>query len=226
MACRERAEQLLCTSGEFEVDLLQYWLVGVVGGALAAFLLWRWLPPRSRTRGARFAQARREFHLQRERLEAKFLQLGMIGAKSDAPRWTGCDFDDDVAYARNRSTGELTAFVGVTIEIDDAADSSGTKDAVGNLLRGHRDLSLRPQPLGNGRPGAVQSDAGRGHPLFPPRSGVLGSRGGRPALTGFSLAQAFTPGTCETPEYRGFRPFRGAPKARGIIVRRPPDSGA
>ena len=115
------------------MDLLQYWWVGVVGGALAAFLLWWWLPSRNRTCGPRFAQVRREFHLQRERLEAKFVQLGMIPAKPDAPRWTGCDFDDDVAYARNRTTGELTAFVGVTIEIDDADDSCGAKDAVGNL---------------------------------------------------------------------------------------------
>ncbi len=115
------------------MDVLQYWWIGVLGGASAAVVLWWWLPSRNRTRGPRFAQARREFHLQRERLEAKFVQLGIVTGKPDAPRWAGCDFDDDVAYARNRATGELTAFVGVTIEIDEADESCGGKDAIGNL---------------------------------------------------------------------------------------------
>jgi hypothetical protein len=115
------------------VEALQYWWVAVAVGATTAFLLWRWFPSRGRTRGPRFAQARREFHLQREGLEAKFERLGALAAKPDAPRWARCDFDDDVAYARNRSTGELTAFVSVTIEIDGADDSSGGKDLVGNL---------------------------------------------------------------------------------------------
>ncbi len=84
-------------------------------------------------RGVRFAEACREFHLQRERLEAKFVQLGTTSAKPDTPRWTDCDFEDDVAYARNRTTGELAAFVGVTIEMEDGGRSSGGKDAVGHL---------------------------------------------------------------------------------------------
>ena len=47
----------------------------------------------------------------------KFVQLGSLPAKPDMPRWTDCDFDDDVAYARNRSSGELSAFVAVTLEL-------------------------------------------------------------------------------------------------------------
>jgi hypothetical protein len=94
-------------------------LVPVLAGALFAFgigLVWR--PIMSAWREARFAEARRDFHLQRERLEAKFVQLGMSGSRPDVPRWTDCDFDDDVAYARSRSTKELSAFVGVTIEME------------------------------------------------------------------------------------------------------------
>jgi hypothetical protein len=34
-------------------------------------------------------------------------------------RWVDCDFEDDVAYARSRTTGELSAFVAVTIALDD-----------------------------------------------------------------------------------------------------------
>jgi hypothetical protein len=66
----------------------------------------------------RFARACRDFHRQRERLEAKFVQLGLINTKSHLPRWTDCEFEDDVAYARSRSTGELSAFVAVTIEME------------------------------------------------------------------------------------------------------------
>lgn len=75
-------------------------------------LIWR--PLRRAVREARFAEARRDFHRQRERLEVKFVQLAMIHAKPGSPDWDDCQFDNDVAYVRNRSTGELSAFVAVT----------------------------------------------------------------------------------------------------------------
>jgi hypothetical protein len=101
--------------------------------SLAAFL-WKWIPMRNVRRVARFAEARRDFHRQRERLEAKFVQLGMVSGRSDVPRWSDCDFDDDVAYARNRSTGELSAFVAVTIEMEDSDRCvSSSSGAVSNL---------------------------------------------------------------------------------------------
>lgn len=115
-----------------------FWiLLAVIGIAAGIALVWR--PLCVARREARFAEACRGFHHQRERLEAKFVQLGAIGAKSggpkpDTPKWTDCFFDDDVAYARNRSTGELSAFVAVTIEMDEREPrSSGTPDLVGNL---------------------------------------------------------------------------------------------
>ena len=101
--------------------MLEYWWVG---GAVVLLLLaagvWRWLPPRTGRQAFRFADARRDFHRQRERLEAKFLHLGMAPGRREAPRWTDCDFDDGVAYARNRVTGELSAFVAVTIEMEES----------------------------------------------------------------------------------------------------------
>jgi hypothetical protein len=67
-------------------------------------------------------------------LETKFVQLGTINARPDGPRWTDCSFDDDVAYARNRASGELSAFVAVTIEMEHLEGrASGSNDAVGNL---------------------------------------------------------------------------------------------
>ena len=86
-------------------------------------------------REGRFAQARRDFHIQRERLEVKFVQLGLLNTKAHTPRWTDCRFDDDVAYARSRSTGELSAFVAATIEMEgfDGDYFPGSGEVVGNL---------------------------------------------------------------------------------------------
>jgi len=99
---------------------------------VAAGLFWR--PMRAAWREARLAEARRDFHRQRERLEAKFVQLAAGRAKPDGPQWADCEFDDDVAYARSRSTGELSAFVAVSIEMEDIEDRSpDTPGAVGNL---------------------------------------------------------------------------------------------
>jgi hypothetical protein len=102
---------------------------------LAAAYLWR--PRRKASRAARLVQAKRRFHVQRERLEAKFIQLAAAHCKGDAPRWSDCSFADDVAYVRNRTTGELSAFVAVNIASEGPERSlHGTADAVGNLQAG------------------------------------------------------------------------------------------
>lgn len=87
-----------------------------------------WRPIHRAWRKARFAEARRDFHRQRERLEAKFVVLGMSSTRPAGLRWVDCDFDDDVAYARSRTTGELSAFVAVTIALDD-----GDEDPLGPI---------------------------------------------------------------------------------------------
>jgi len=89
-------------------------LAPVAFGALA--LLSR--PALRRRRLGRSARARHEFHLQRERLEMRFLQLAAAqqGADTtDSLDWDRCEFDDDVAYVRSRATGELSALVGMTV---------------------------------------------------------------------------------------------------------------
>jgi len=99
-------------------------VVGV--GAVAASI---WRPIRAARRDALFVRAGQQFHLQRERLEAKFLQLAAASGKPRGLRWADCEFDDSVA-----STGELSAFVGVTIAFE-AIEGGGMEDveAVGNL---------------------------------------------------------------------------------------------
>jgi len=111
-----------------------WWItIGVAAAALAVVAL-VWRPARNALREARFKRARKEFHLQRERLEAKFLQLAAAGGKPRGLRWTDCEFEDAVAYARDRRSGDLSAFVGVTISFEavEGGPMEGV-EAVGNL---------------------------------------------------------------------------------------------
>ncbi|NLX99458.1 MAG: hypothetical protein GXY83_25260 [Rhodopirellula sp.] len=113
----------------------EYWWVFLAAALFLGGLILIWRPIRSTLREIRFAEACRDFHRQRERLEAKFVHLGMATAKPDHPRWGDCDFDNDVTYARNRQTGELTAFVAVTIEIEHSGGDGIPigSDVIGNL---------------------------------------------------------------------------------------------
>lgn len=99
-----------------------WWLTAAIAMSVAVGALLVYRPLRATWRQARFEEARRNFHLQRERLEARFVQLGMAPARRNLPRWADCEFEDDVAYARSRTTGELSAFVGVTLDIEPSSD--------------------------------------------------------------------------------------------------------
>jgi len=116
-----------------------HWWLAVAGAIAAAAalgtILWRaarkvfWEP--------RLAEASRHFHLHRERLEAKFIKLLMGRSRPSAPRGIDCRFEDEVAYARNRVTGELSAFVGVSIEFEDGSlGLEGESEPGGNIRLG------------------------------------------------------------------------------------------
>ena len=109
------------------------WGFSILGLLLLAGAVASWRPFFSAWREARFRVARRDFHRQRERLEAKFVSLGHVGASG--PHWTDCDFDDDVAYARSRASGQLSALVAVTIEMDAMDDPSFLPDSLYRDLR-------------------------------------------------------------------------------------------
>ena len=93
-----------------------------VGGAAlllaagAALLVWnplrRYLLARQARRGMR------EFRLQREQLEAKFFDLASTKEKPRGLRWLDCDWQNHVTFARDTSTGLLTAFVAVNIRFE------------------------------------------------------------------------------------------------------------
>jgi hypothetical protein len=116
---------------------LDWWLPIIAVVAAAALGAWLWRSRRKVGATTPLAPAKRRVHAQRERLGAKFIQLAAAHASPDAPQWADCSFDDDVAYVRNRTTGELAAFVAVTIASEslDAA-IRGASDAVGNLQAG------------------------------------------------------------------------------------------
>jgi hypothetical protein len=111
-----------------------WWLpIAAVLAAGLAFLFWRaWRRPGATP----LAEAKQSFHAQRERLEAKFIQLAAAHANPDAPQWADCVFDDDVSYVRSRTTGELSAFVAVTIAAEAMDAASRRTSEIGNLQAG------------------------------------------------------------------------------------------
>jgi hypothetical protein len=127
---------------------MSVWIWGAIGVAtlvlVAAVLVWK--PIRSAVRAARYERARKEFRRQRERLEAKFFQLAAASGKPKGLRWTNCDFENDVAYARDRHTSELCAFVAVTIAFEaiegglmEGVEAVGNLRAATAMFRTHRD---------------------------------------------------------------------------------------
>jgi hypothetical protein len=111
------------------------WLVSVaVTAVVLALVMWR-VPILFRER-RRIAenQARRDFHLQRERLECVFVQAAASSGKPRGLRWVDCDFDNDVTYASNRQSRQLSALVACTIRFE-AIEGGGMEEvaAVSNL---------------------------------------------------------------------------------------------
>ena len=107
-------------------------LIGLAAVAIAVGLAWR--PVRRKLRERQLRQARRYFHRHREHLEARFMRLAAQSGKPRGLEWVRCDFEDDVTYARHRRSGELSAFVAVTIGFE-AIEGGGMEEveAVSNL---------------------------------------------------------------------------------------------
>ena len=127
-------------------------------------------PSRAARQKAEFDTAKREFHFQRERLEAKFFELAAGSGKPRGLRWTECDFENDVTYARQRSGGRLCAFVAVTISFE--AIEGGLMEGV--------------EAVGNERAATVRESADLPYPygsvIVMETSGVLKDEQGRPRL--------------------------------------------
>jgi hypothetical protein len=85
-----------------------------------------WQPTRAAAREARFHRARRHFRLRREWLEARFVRAAAQRAQSNVVHWSDCEFDDGVAYVRNRTSGELSAFVEVSVPVEEPYGGRGS----------------------------------------------------------------------------------------------------
>jgi len=84
-------------------------------------------PLRQARQAERLARAQRDFHRQREPLEAKFFDLAAISGKPRGLRWTNIDFDDDVVYARCRKTRRLKAMVAIEVSFE-AVEGGGMEE--------------------------------------------------------------------------------------------------
>lgn len=115
----------------------EYWWIWTSAALFLIGMLYFWGPIWRSIHEARFVQTQRDFHVQRERLEAKFVQLARAQAKPAPLRWEDCEFADDVAYVRHRVSGELSAFVAVSIATDDTGILGfASGDAVSKLQLG------------------------------------------------------------------------------------------
>ncbi len=113
-----------------------WWLIGLIPvlialGSLAIPLSRRWERRQIR-------HAVRSFRLRREMLEARFLDLARALGKPRGLRWLDCDWFDSTTFARDKSSGLITAFVGINIrfeaveggDMEDVAAVGTVRDAV------------------------------------------------------------------------------------------------
>ncbi len=114
-----------------------FWVIPLV--VVATIALYSWYvrasgPSRERREAEEFERARKAFHRERERAEAKFFDLAASSGRPRGLRWKDCEFEDGVAYARDKQTAELRALVAVTVSFE-AIEGGGMEDveAVSNL---------------------------------------------------------------------------------------------
>jgi hypothetical protein len=110
------------------------WLIPALLGAIVAALALAWRPLRRFSRQVHLERARESFRLQRERLEAKFIEAAAATGKPRGLLWKDCQFESGVEFVRDRTTGDIAALVGVTIQFEavPGGDMEGLP-AVGNL---------------------------------------------------------------------------------------------
>lgn len=102
--------------------MVLWWALAVAAVAVLGGCVWRasanW---RSRRRyRTSLLVGRQMFRRRREWLEAEFLSLASASGRSRDLAWAHCDFANEVAFARDRHTGQLRALVGITLGLEAA----------------------------------------------------------------------------------------------------------
>ena len=116
------------------VDLVQL-IATFTNAVVAGVAIARATRPLRAARAAeKLARAQRDFHRQRELLEARFIERASATGKPRGLRWTDVDFDDDVIYARDRRTRRLKALVAIEVSFE-AIEGGGMEEveAVSNV---------------------------------------------------------------------------------------------
>ena len=93
--------------------------------AAAAVLATR--PLRAARHAEKLARACRDFHRQREPLEARFIERAAASGKPRGLRWVDVEFDDDVLYARDRRSRRLKALVAIEVSFE-AVEGGGMEE--------------------------------------------------------------------------------------------------
>ncbi|NBW97726.1 MAG: hypothetical protein EBR28_13620 [Planctomycetia bacterium] len=111
--------------------LIATFAVAVVAGMATSLAL---RPIRAARLAERLARSQRDFHRQREQLEAKFIERASMSGKPRGLRWTDVTFDDDVVYARDRKSRGLKALVAIEVSFE-AVEGGGMEEveAVSNV---------------------------------------------------------------------------------------------
>jgi hypothetical protein len=105
-------------------------LAVLAGTAIAVALR----PIRAARRAEQLARIQRDFHRQREQLEAKFIDRAAATGKPRGLMWTNVSFDDDVIYVRDRRNQSLKALVAIEVSFE-AVEGGGMEEveAVSNV---------------------------------------------------------------------------------------------
>ena len=114
-----------------------FWSAAIGGGFLVVVCTAA-VPMARRLREREVTASIRLFRQQRERLEAKFVELAQSLGKPRGLRWIDCDWFEDVTFARERRTGLLTAFASINVrfeaieggDMEDVAAVGTVRDAV------------------------------------------------------------------------------------------------
>ena len=122
------------------------WILSGLAIAFVVVVVLGWRPVSAVLREIRTERARELFHLQRERLEAKFMAMAAKSGKPRGLRWLDADWENAVRYVRDRHSGDLAALVGITVSfeaipgggMEDNPNVSNLRDAtaVFNYVRG------------------------------------------------------------------------------------------
>ena len=106
------------------------WVLLPAGLLVVAVLVLRW----GRKPRLSVPEIQKRFVQQREHLEAAFFAAACASGKPRGLRWKDCEWESEVAFARERQTGRLAALVAVTIAFEaiEGGEMEGVA-AVGNL---------------------------------------------------------------------------------------------